>query len=301
MSRQAWYKHEKEAEKEAFEASILLGDIRKLRLKLPGAGVEKLHFVLQDRGIYRRWNIKMGRDKLAGLLRQSGLLLKRKRRGKRTTNSCHSYQRHPNLIKNMAITAKNQVWVSDITYLPVGSAYNYLSLVTDAHSRKIVGWHLGRNLDAEGSVKALQMAIEHNARSLEGLVHHSDRGSQYCCHKYARLLKEHKIRTSMAENGDPYENALAERMNRTIKEEMLQSMGFCNHQAALEATAKAIADYNEERPHASLDFQTPADVHKRNQANLKKRWSKRNQTTTKPDAAAGGEPQEPEPENANIS
>lgn len=158
-SRQAFYKGEKLQEQEDFREEILLGELRKLRQTLPSAGVEKLHFLLQESGIYEQWGIKMGRDKLGDLLVRSGLGLKRRRNRKRTTNSLHSYRKYPNLLKKVAISSANQAWVSDITYVPVLMDFCYLSLITDAHSRKIVGWYLSKNLTAEGSLKALEMAI----------------------------------------------------------------------------------------------------------------------------------------------
>lgn len=292
-SRQAWYQGQKAGEQADFTGGILVGEIQKVRKKLPGIGVEKLHHLLAKNGTYLRWSVKMGRDKLGELMAEHGLLVKKKRYRARTTNSFHSFRKYPNLFKNMVITDKNQVWVSDITYVMVGIGFSYLSLVTDAYSRKIVGWHLSKDLTAQGCLRAMEMAIAGSKKPLVGLLHHSDRGVQYCCHEYMWLLKKNQIKVSMTENGDPYENALAERMNRTIKEEMLQNRAFVKHQDAEQAIAKAIADYNEERPHASLDFKTPKAVHCAGQMELKKRWKKRvfvskQTTTTKPNAATGG-------------
>lgn len=293
-SRQAWYKGRKAEEAEDFVGRILVGEIQRVRKKLPGVGVEKLHHLLAEKGVYARWSVKMGRDKLGELMAANGLLAKKKSGRARTTNSLHSYRKYPNLLKNMEITGKNQAWVSDITYVAVGGGFSYLSLVTDAHSRKIVGWHLGRDLRAQGCLRALGMAVADCKKPPGGLIHHSDRGVQYCCHDYVRLLKKHGIGLSMTVNGDPYENALAERVNRTIKEEMLQGRAFFTHRDAEQAVAEAIAAYNEERPHASLDFKTPKSVHNSGAANLKKRWSKRRfvskqtTTTTIPSAAENG-------------
>lgn len=191
--------------------------------------------------MYARWGIKMGRDKLGGLLRWQGLLVGKRRNRTRTTNSLHAYRRHPNLAKDAVADAPDRIWVSDITYVPVGTGFSYLSMVTDACSRKIVGWHLSENLSAKGCLRALEMAISGcgGGKPPQGLIHHADRGVQYCCHAYTKLLKACKARISMIQDGDPYENALAERMNRTIKEEMLQDRNQLRHRQAELAVAAA--------------------------------------------------------------
>ncbi len=237
----------------------------------------------------------MGRDRLGGLLRRHGLLVGRRHNRTRTTNSLHNYRKYPNLAKDAVADVPDRIWVSDITYVPVGAGFSYLSMVTDACSRKIVGWHLSDDLTAKGCLRALEMAIAGSGgRRLEGLLHHSDRGCQYCCHAYTKLLRTNKIGISMTENGDPCENALAERMNRTIKEEMLQDRDRLDHRQAELAVAAAIGAYNGERPHASLDFLTPDEVHRGRIGGLRMRWKKRKPkiketTTTKPNAAIGGE------------
>lgn len=247
-SRQTWHKGKQAEDRAASGASLLLGDIRRLRGQLPGAGAEKLHHLLVEQGVFARWGIKMGRDKLGGSLSREGLGIKRKKRGKRTTNSKHGYERHRNLLKDKEISGVNQFWVSDITFVAVLQRFACLILVTDAHSRKIVGWQLSRNLGAAGCMAALRMAIAGNRGRLSGLVHHSDRGIQYCCREYVQTLKQHGIQISMTENGDPYENALAERMNRTIKEEMLQNRRFLSFEEAQQAIGRAITLYNRTRP-----------------------------------------------------
>lgn len=285
-----------QAEATDFEAGVLLDEVRRIRTKLPGIGVEKLHFLFEKKGFYKRWGLKMGRDKLGSLLAQHGQLAKKKRARARTTNSLHRFHKYPNLAKEVTVRRPEQVWAADITYLPVGSGFSYLSMVTDAHSRKIVGWALSRNLSAQGCLDALKMAIDGCKKPPIGLLHHSDRGVQYCCGRYVKLLNANKIGISMTINGDPYENALAERMNRTIKEEMLQNRGFVNHLAAVPAVRNAIEAYNNLRPHASLDFGTPQSAHRAGEAELKKRWQKRvfksvktkTETTTNTNPAASG-------------
>lgn len=154
----------------------MLDEVHRIRRKLPGIGVEKLHFLFEKEGFYKRWGLKMGRDKLGSLLAQHGLLAKKKWARARTTNSMHHFHKYPNLAKDVAVRRPEQVWVSDNTYLPVGSGFSYLSMVTDAHSRKIVGWALSRDLTAQGCLDALQMALDGCKKPPIGLLHHSDRG-----------------------------------------------------------------------------------------------------------------------------
>ena len=218
-SRQAWYEAQKKDENDDFHAMMLLSEVRRLRFDLPSIGVDVLHYQLTE--FRRQHGIKVGRDKLANLLRDSGLLIKRRTRYAKTTWSGHRFYKYPNLTIGKTVLAPNRLWVSDITYILIARGFLYLSLITDAYSRKIVGWALDTSLGACGPLSALRMALKANKSRLSNdLIHHSDRGVQYCCYEYIALLKGNKIAISMTEQGDPYENALAERMNRTIKEEM---------------------------------------------------------------------------------
>ena len=269
-SRQAWYEAQKRTEQEDFQGAILLSEVRRLRIDLPSVGVDVLHYQL--RAFRHQHRIKIGRDKLANLLRDSGLLIRRKTRRVRTTWSHHRFFKYPNLIIGQKVLAPNRLWVSDITSVLVGYRFAYLSLITDAYSRKIVGWAVEDSLQATGPVRALKMALKDNKKRLsKGIIHHSDRGVQYCCHEYIRLLTAHEIAISMTEQGDPYENALAERVNRTSKEEMLQNRGFINFTTAQEAIKCAIENYNRLRPHGSCDYHTPEQAHQM-QGELAKRW-----------------------------
>jgi transposase InsO family protein len=172
------------------------------------------------------------------------------------------------LIQQRRVTAPNQVWVSDITYIRTDQGYNYLSLVTDKFSRKIVGYDLSESLKAEGAMRALQMAIKQEELQ-PGLIHHSDRGLQYCCYEYQQLLRDHQIQSSMTEQYDPYENALAERMNGILKTEFFLESGFPTTQLAQFAIEEAIDTYNSLRPHLSLDMKTPQEVHQNKTPNVK--------------------------------
>lgn len=256
-SRQAWYKARQEEERQDMEAMALLHRIRQLRQELPRCGVRKLYHLLQP--FLALHGIRLGRDKCFELMREEGLLIRR-RKSRKTTFSFHRFHTYENLAKEMQLTGPHQLWVSDITYLPIGAQCSYLSLITDAYSRKIVGWALREDLSARGPLQALTMALAQCPRPT-GLVHHSDRGIQYCCHEYTQLLKKHGINISMTQNSDPYENALAERMNRTLKEEFLDYYFYPGHEKAVSAVEKAIHLYNHRRPHLSLSYRTPASVH----------------------------------------
>ena len=228
--------------------------------------------------------IIIGRDAFFDLLSEHNLLVrKRKRRKPITTFSDHWMRKHPNLIEGFYPTAPNQLWVSDITYIIVGNGFAYLSLITDAYSRKIVGFYLSIDLSAEGCIRALEMALDNNP-VLGRLIHHSDRGSQYCCSDYVKILNDNFIKISMTQNGDPRENAIAERVNGILKDELLDK-SYLNYQEAVRSVSIAISIYNHQRPHSSIDYLTPIEAHFRS-GKLKRRWknyySKKKET--KPEA-----------------
>jgi len=256
-TRQAWYKARQAKEKQEMEYAMVIHEVKKLRTPLPRCGGKKLYYMIQD--FLQSHGIKLGRDKFFDLLRERNLLIKRKK-GRKTTYSFHHYRKYKNIAKDINPSRSNELWVSDITYIFTGKDYCYLSLITDAFSRKIVGWSLREDLSAKGPLEALNMGLDQRLMNLP-LVHHSDRGIQYCCHDYVNLLQKNKIKISMTENSDPYENALAERMNRTLKEEFLQYYHYFNYQEAKEAIAKAVGLYNNLRPHLSLNYQTPSKVY----------------------------------------
>lgn len=211
---------------------------------------------LQEHGI------KMGRDKLFNLLADYGLLIRRKKRRPITTDSSHSLFKYSNLVKGIVLTRINQIWVSDITYLRVADRYAYLSLITDAYSRKIVGYYLHNTLGSAGPLKALHMAIsEADLSNKQYLIHHSDRGLQYCCSDYITLLRDNFIAISMTQSGDPYENAIAERINGILKIEFGLYATFRNLASAMQAVDAAVKNYNMLRPHMSLQLKTPQSVH----------------------------------------
>jgi transposase InsO family protein len=220
---------------------------------MPRLGTRKLHHMLQKR------DVRVSRDRLFDILRENNMLVKRRKKYTVTTNSKHWMKKHPNLIRGFKFDKPNHLWVSDITYIPIGDTHAYLSLITDAFSRKILGHCLSQSLASEGSLKALELALSDRNTHLQGLmgsersrtIHHSDRGIQYCCKEYVKLLKNNHIRISMTENGDPYENALAERVNGIVKDEWLNLERFDSFQQAKERIDQVIKIYNELRPHLS--------------------------------------------------
>ena len=235
-------------------------------------GGEKLLLLLQP--VLEEHAIKCGRDKFLNLLSEHGLLVRRRRRKPRTTNSNHFYRKYPNLIRELDANSAGRLWVSDITYIRTEKGFVYLSLITDAYSKKIVGWCLWPNLSSEGALNALKMAVSGEGIK-PGLIHHSDRGIQYCCNDYVNYLKGTKIKISMTEKGDPYENAIAERINGILKDEYELSETYSDYQSTLEAVKTAVYKYNNKRPHRSVDMMFPVDAHKQN-GPLKKHWKKRN-------------------------
>lgn len=238
-------------------------------------GAEKLHRLVTPQ--LHEHNIKYGRDKFYFLLRGHDLLVKRRKRSPTTTNSNHFYRKYPNLIRDIELSKSGRLWVSDITYIRTEMGFVYLSLITDAYSKKIVGWCLWSDLTSEGALNALKMAISGEGVSHK-LIHHSDRGIQYCCNDYVNYLQGSNINISMTENGDPYENAIAERVNGILKDEYDLCETFADYHAALEATKLAVYKYNNKRPHRSVDFMFPTDAHRQTGA-LKKHWKKRQYDT----------------------
>ncbi|MWN76154.1 IS3 family transposase [Labilibaculum sp. A4] len=200
-------------------------------------------------------------------------MVKHRKRGPKTTNSNHFYRKFPNLIQDLKLSNAGKLWVSDITYIRTEMVFVYLSLITDAYSKKIVGWCLWPDLTSEGALKALKMAISIEGIK-QGLIHHSDRGIQYCCNDYANYLKGSEIDISMTEKGDPYENAIAERINGILKHEYDLADTFTDYHTALEAVKTTINKYNNQRPHRSVDMMFPNQAHQMT-GSLKKHWKKR--------------------------
>lgn len=218
--------------------------------------------------------VKMGRDKFFDFMRENKMLVKRKKNFTKTTNSMHRFRKHPNLIKGLEINRPEQVWVSDITYIRTLVGFVFLSLITDAYSKQIMGHYLSDNLKTEGTLRALKMAMANRKYQDNPLIHHSDRGLQYCSPTHTIMLSDNHIDISMTQSYDPYENAIAERVNGILKDEFEIGDGFADLKHAAREIKHAIAVYNNERPHLSCDYLTPAQAHTKSGV-LKKHWQKR--------------------------
>jgi transposase InsO family protein len=259
FSRQAYYQYQKQQVKGKFEEDLIIGQVLAHRMLQPRIGADKLHEML--RPFLEEHDIKMGRDLLLDLLRENNLLqTRRKRKQPVTTDSNHWMKKYSNLIKDITLNRADELWVSDITYIRLdNSKFAYLSLITDAYSRKIVGYFLHPNLRADGPVNALKMALDGSTGD-QPLIHHSDRGSQYCSDDYVGLLNRNNISISMTQSGNPKDNAIAERVNGILKQELLKE-SYPNIKQGKAAVATAIDIYNRLRPHHSLNMMTPEKAH----------------------------------------
>ena len=258
LKRDAYYKYQKRfAIKKQIEQDVI-GLVRESRRTLPREGTRKLMRSLKDE--FHKYDLKVGRDQLFRILRDNRLLIRRKKYSSRTTNSYHRFYKHDNIIKDLEINRPNQVWASDITYIRTIKGFCYLALITDMYSRKIVGFDLSDSLELKGCVRALNKAI-YNAKNIDRLIHHSDRGIQYCSNVYTQILKRKKIEISMTEENHCYENALAERVNGILKDEFYLDQTFTSVVQAKKAAKNAIKLYNSKRLHLSLDYRTPNYVH----------------------------------------
>lgn len=250
---------------------MVLMYVRGIRSRQPRMGTRKLYWLLK--AVMKDNGIKMGRDKFFEVLRTHGLLVKPRRRRVRTTDSNHAYRKYPNLIKGYEAWRPEQIWSSDITYVATGKGFAFVSLVTDQYSKKIMGYHVHETLETAGPLKALRMALKNRRHPETLLIHHSDRGVQYCCREYTGLLERHGIQISMAAPGNPYENPVAERVNGILKTEYYLEGYFETIDQVRKAVREAIYLYNTHRPHASCDYLTPEQAHQR-QGSLGKRWRK---------------------------
>jgi transposase InsO family protein len=268
-SRQAYYQGEKRTLRQAVDEEVVLVYVRGIRSGQPRLGTRKLYALLA--GVMSKSGIRMGRDKFFELLRKHGLLVEPRRKRVRTTDGSHLYRKHPNLIKGYEPSRPEQVWSSDMTYVWTERGFVYVSLITDQYSRKIVGYHVHETLETEGPLRALRMALKHRDRRETMLIHHSDRGIQYCSETYVGLLRRNGIQISMSAPGNPYENAVAERVNGILKSEYYLDGCFRTIKEVRRAVEEAVRLYNTGRPHASCDYLTPEEAHRRH-GPLKKRW-----------------------------
>jgi hypothetical protein len=257
ISRQAVYQSEERKRKRAEELSQIKPLVAQIRRTMPRIGTRKLYYLLKDE--FKLRDIKVGRDALFDYLRSQSMLIKPKKNYTKTTNSKHWLRKYPNLMKEKKAVKPEQYFVSDITYIKSRERTHYLSLVTDAYSRKIMGYHLSDDMSADNVVKAMKMALQHRITNNK-LIHHSDRGLQYCSLTYQKELQKHNVTPSMTDGYDCYQNALAERINGILKGEFLTHQ--CNTGKELNTLIQqSINTYNNERPHLALNYKTPNFIH----------------------------------------
>jgi putative transposase len=268
-SRQAFYQMEKRRTREMIDTEILLVDVKLLRREQPRLGTRKLYHLLAE--TQHMNGIKIGRDKFFTMLRDNNMLVKRRRKHVKTTDSVHLYKKYSNLIKGYVPCGPEQIFVSDITYLSVEGGFVYLSLLTDYYSKRIMGYHVHPTLETNGPLEALTMALKNRSHPESKPIHHSDRGIQYCCNEYIQMLEMHSIQISMSAKGNPYENAVAERVNGILKSEYYLDRYFKNIEQVQEVIKETVPIYNEKRPHNSCGNLTPEQAHSRTGI-LKKLW-----------------------------
>lgn len=270
VSRQSYHQYMKRKNRRLLEEQIILDLVLEQKRLLPNSGGRKMHHLIAKS--LKQMNIKCGRDRLFDILRSHDLLVHPKRNKSITTRSNHRYYVYKNLIKEVKVSRILQVWVTDITYIRTLEGFMYLALVTDAYSRKIVGWDISASLELEGCLRALKQGLKPISKKLltkYPLIHHSDRGSQYCSNAYTKLLKDKGISISMTQNGNCYENAMAERMNGILKMEFGLNQNFRSKNIATSNTQDSIRKYNYIRPHLALNYATPASIFDPNFKELK--------------------------------
>lgn len=262
MTRQNYYGRRKQRQRRSVDGELVAHLVKQERQLQPRLGTRKLHHLLKNK--LKKAGVRMGRDLMFEELRKRDLLLEPiPAQYPHTTQSYHNLPVFGNAVKDKELKAPNEVWVSDLSYLRTGEGFLYLALITDKFSRKIVGWHVGESLEAVGCVRALDRALADLPKGCQP-IHHSDQGSQYCCHEYVKRLQKHGLKISMTESNHCAENALAERMNGILKQEYGLGVEFPAKAAAHMAVRQAIHLYNTRRPHLALGMRKPAEVHQPN-------------------------------------
>ena len=265
INRQIYYRSTKRSRTSKNKAEQVVELVENIRMKMPKIGGRKLYFMLNE----PLKTLKIGRDKFFNILKANHLLITPKRRYHITTNSHHRFRKHKNLVLDYQITKPNQVWVADITYIGNRKNPSYLSLITDAYSKKIVGHYVAENLTTEGSLLALKKAINTTELKELSLIHHSDRGLQYCSDEYQKILEKNNISCSMTQNSDPYENAVAERINGILKQEFNIDKFDVETKIKRKIVEESIEIYNELRTNYSNHYHTPNQMHKQEKLKIK--------------------------------
>ncbi len=232
--------------------------VREQRMLMPRLGTRKLYHLLKP----ELQELGVGRDRLFEILKANHMLITPKKKYHKTTNSYHRFKKHKNLIKEIDITRPNQVWVADITYIGTRENPMYLSLITDAYSKQIMGYNVSNSLETKGALLAMKQALKNKKKSREKIIHHSDRGFQYCSNQYQELLTKYDVKCSMTESYDPYENAIAERVNGILKQEFIEIVKVERIDIMQKLVEQSIQIYNDVRPHISCYMMTPSKMHK---------------------------------------
>lgn len=279
INRQVYYRSIKRRKKKQETATQVVAMIKQIRLKMPRIGTRKLYHLLYE----RLQELGVGRDRLFAIMKANHLQIVPKRQYHITTDSHHRFRKHKNLIEHLTIERPEQVWVSDITYIGTKENPMYLSLVTDAYSKHIMGYDVSNSLNASGAISALTRAVANRCYPENQLIHHSDRGLQYCCDAYQQLLNKSNIICSMTESYDPYQNAIAERVNGILKHEFILGITTSDLELMDKLLEQSIYIYNHDRPHWSCWMHTPKFMHQQNQVKIRN-YKTKNSIETKPDA-----------------
>ena len=269
VNRQVYYRRKRAIQKRQDTASKVVEMVMEVRQQMPRIGTRKLYYLLQD----QLMDLGVGRDRLFAILKANHMLIRPKRSFRRTTDSYHRFRKHKNLIESTTPARPEQIWASDITYLGNRGNHRYLALITDTYSKKIVGYDLSESLGTAGAIRALKMGLRQRSYKEKKLIHHSDRGFQYCCDDYQKVLARKKVRCSMTESYDPYANAVAERVNGILKQEFQLEEHDVKLPTMKELVRNSIEIYNRKRPHYSCHMKTPEQMH--GQAKIKIRSYKK--------------------------
>ena len=281
VNRQVYYRRKKATQKKLETAEQVVSLVQEVRLQMPRIGTRKLYYLLED----QLKELGIGRDKLFAILRANQLLIKPARCYRKTTDSHHRFRKHKNLIAQVSPSRPEQVWASDITYLGSHGNYQYLALVTDTYSKKIVGYDVSSSLSAEGAIRALKMGLKQRTYLDQELIHHSDRGYQYCCDGYQNILNRKMLKCSMTESYDPYANAVAERVNGILKQEFLLDKYHVKLSLMKQMVRNSIQIYNQQRPHYSCYMKTPEQMHRQSQIKIRT-YKRTNRTRANLDAVS---------------
>jgi putative transposase len=270
LERQVYYRHKYRKQKQSHQAQKVIEMVIDIRKRMPRIGTRKLYYLLQN----ELQAMHIGRDKLFKIINANHLNIVPKRSYKVTTNTHHRFYKHKDLVCHLPICRPEQVWVSDITYLGIRHAHLYISFITDAYSKKIVGYDVSDSLHTNGAIRALRMAHKSRQYPREELIHHSDKGLQYCSNEYQQLLQNYKLKCSMTEQYDPYSNAIAERINGIIKNEFNLEQYQVSKELMQQIISETVEIYNNERPHFSCHLMTPNQMHQQNEITIKTYKSK---------------------------